>query len=159
MGNKGDFKMWTPRDPNFAVRTRASFARQRVMASIGAVITSLEPGAVELTMPMRPEWGQQYGFMHAGIVATLLDSSCGYSAYSLLPAGVAVLSVEFKVSLLRPAAGERLIARGKVEKAGKTITFCRGEAFALQHGIETLVATMTTTVMALPERTDLVEVS
>lgn len=148
-----------PRDPNFDSRTRASFARQQVMATIGASITRLEPGAVELTMAMQPQWGQQYGFMHAGIVATLLDSACGYSAYSLMAAGVAVLSIEFKVSLLRPAEGERLIARGKVEKPGKTITFCRGEAYAVRGGIETLVATMTTTVMALPERTDLQEIA
>jgi uncharacterized protein (TIGR00369 family) len=149
---------FTPLDPDYQPRIRASFGRQQVMSTIGAAMVHLAPGEVDLEMAMKPEWGQQYGFMHAGIVSTLLDSSCGYAAFSLIPADTAVLTVEFKVNLLRPAAGERLIARGRVVKPGKSVTFCEGRAYAVEQGKETLVATMSTTVMALPERKDLQEV-
>lgn len=106
-----------PANPDFAARVRESFGRQRVMATLGARIVHLAPGEVHLELPFRAELTQQHGYLHAGIVTTLLDSACGYAAFSLMPADATVLSVEFKVNLLAPAAGEKLLARGRVPGA------------------------------------------
>src|SRR5215216_6136815 len=105
-----------PRDPGYDARVRASFARQRAMHTIGARIVRVEPGEVELELPFRDDLTQQHGFLHAGIVTTLVDSACGYAALSLLDREAAVLSVEFKVNLLAPAVGDRLRAVGQVIK-------------------------------------------
>jgi uncharacterized protein (TIGR00369 family) len=142
-----------PKDANFADRVRASFARQRVMQTLGITIGRLEPGAIELAMLHRPEYTQQHGFIHAGIVTTALDSACGYAAFSLMPADAAVLTVEFKTNLLAPAKGDRFLFRARVVKPGRTLTVCDAQAFALEGGAdERLVATMTGTLMALFER-------
>jgi uncharacterized protein (TIGR00369 family) len=141
------------KDANFADRVRASFARQRVMQTLGITIGRLEPGAIELAMLHRPEYTQQHGFIHAGIVTTALDSACGYAAFSLMPADAAVLTVEFKTNLLAPAKGDRFLFRARVVKPGRTLTVCDAQAFALEGGAdERLVATMTGTLMALFER-------
>jgi uncharacterized protein (TIGR00369 family) len=136
-------------------RVRASFARQRVMETIGAVLTRVDPGAVEIALPFRADLTQQHGFIHAGIVATILDSACGYAAFSLMPADVAVLTVEYKINLLRPAKGDRLVARARVVRSGKTLTVCAGDVLAQAGGAENVVATMLATVMAVPQRDDL----
>ena len=142
-----------PKDANFADRVRASFARQCVMQTLGITIGRLEPGAIELAMPHRPEYTQQHGFIHAGIVTTALDSACGYAAFSLMPADAAVLTVEFKTNLLAPAKGDRFLFRARVVKPGRTLTVCDAQAFALEGGAdERLVATMTGTLMALFEQ-------
>jgi uncharacterized protein (TIGR00369 family) len=140
---------------DFEARVRASFARQRVMASIGAVMRRVEPGEVEIELPYRLDLTQQHGFIHAGIVATILDSACGYAAFSRMPPDMAVLTVEYKINLLRPAKGDRLVARARVKRAGKTLTVCTGDAFAETGGAESVVATMLATVMAVEERDDL----
>src|SRR5262245_21913670 len=145
----------TPKDPDFAARVRASFARQRIMETIGAELSRVEAGQVEITLPFQADLTQQHGFIHAGIVATILDSACGYAAFSLMPADVAVLTVEFKINLLRPAQGERLIARARVVKAGKTLTVCAGDVVAQTGESETVVASMMGTLMAVSERDDL----
>ncbi len=145
-----------PQDPNFQNRVRASFARQRVMQTLGIEIARLEPGEIELTMPHDPAYTQQHGFMHAGIVAAALDSACGYAAFSLMPAEAAVLTVEFKTNLLAPAKGERFLFRGRVIKTGRTLTVCEAEAVALAGDEERLVATMTGTLMALFDRQGIV---
>jgi uncharacterized protein (TIGR00369 family) len=142
-------------DDAFEPRVRASFARQRVMETIGATLTRVEPGAVEIALPYRADLTQQHGFIHAGIVATILDSACGYAAFSLMPADVAVLTVEYKINLLRPARGDRLVARARVVRAGKTLTVCAGDAVAQTGGAEGVVATMLATIMAVPQRDDL----
>ena len=144
-----------PPDPNFEARVRASFARQRVMETLGATLTRVEPGAVEIALPYRADLTQQHGFIHAGIVATILDSACGYAAFSLMPAEVAVLTVEHKINLLRPAKGDRLVARARVVRPGKTLTVCSGDVFAQADGQENAVATMLATIMAVPQRDDL----
>ncbi len=143
---------FTPADPNFETRIRASFATQSVMRTIGATMVRVEPGAVEIAMPFRADLTQQDGFLHAGIVATILDSACGYAAFSLLTAEAAVLTVEFKINLLRPAAGDRFVARARVLKPGKTLTVCTGEVVAVAGGTEKVVASMMNTIMRLPDR-------
>lgn len=141
-----------PPDPDFAERVRESFARQRAMETLGASLLRVAPGEVDVEMPYRVDFTQQHGFLHAGIVTTVLDSACGYAAFSLMPADAAVLSIEFKVNLLAPARGERLIARGRVTRAGRTVTVCTGDAFMIEEGRERHVATMLATMMTLRDR-------
>jgi uncharacterized protein (TIGR00369 family) len=144
-----------PQDPGFESRVRASFARQEVMRTIGARLLTVEPGVVEIELPFRSDLTQQHGFLHAGIVTTIADSSCGYAALSLMAPEAAVLTVEYKVNLLAPARGERVVARGSVLRPGRTLTVCEAEVVALEGGRERLVARMLATLMALTDRPDL----
>ncbi len=147
-----------PQNPDFQHQVRASFARQRVMQTLGIDIVRLEPGEIELTMSHDPAYTQQHGFLHAGIVTTALDSACGYAAFSLMPAEAAVLTVEFKTNLLAPAKGDRFLFRARVVKPGRTLTVCEAQALALAAGAEErLVATMTGTLMALFDRQGVVQ--
>ncbi len=141
-----------PPDPDFAERVRASFARQRAMETLGARLLHVAPGEVEIELAFREELTQQHGFLHAGVVTTVLDSACGYAAFSLMPADAAVLSIEFKVNLLAPARGERLIARGRVTRAGRNVTVCAGDAFVVEEERERHVATMLATMMTVRDR-------
>src|SRR5438093_3295721 len=143
---------WTPADPDFEARVRASFEGQRFMTTIGARLTRVEPGEVELEVPIRDDLTQQHGFLHAGALAAAADSACGYAALSLMPAGAAVLSIEFKVNLLAPAAGDRIVARGRVIRAGKTITACWGDVTAYAGASEKAVATLVGTMMTVRDR-------
>ena len=140
-----------PVDPDFEARVRESFARQRVMRTIGARLTRVAPGEVEIELPFREDLTQQHGYLHAGVVTTVVDSACGYAAMSLTPPGAEVLSVEFKINLLSPATGERLFARAGVKRAGRNITVCVGDAFVVNAGREKLVATMLATMMIVRE--------
>ena len=149
-----------PQDPNYEERVRASFARQRVMTTLGIEIARIGPGDIELTMPHDPAYTQQHGFVHAGIITTALDSACGYAAFSLMPADAAVLTVEFKTNLLAPAMGRRFLFRAGVVKPGRTLTVCEARAFAADgsgDGAERLVSTMTGTLMALFDRHGIVQ--
>ena len=132
----------TARNPSFAEEVRKSFAAQAIMQLIGAELISIEPGVVEISLPYRKDLTQQDGYLHAGIITTIADSAAGYAAFSLMPAGSGVLSVEFKVNLLRTAKGERFLARAEVLKPGKTLTVVRADVFAIQEAERTLVATM-----------------
>ena len=136
-------------DPQFETRVRLSFGEQRAMATIGASLSKVEPGAVDIILPFRDELTQQDGFLHAGVVAAVADSACGYAAHTLMPTGARVLSIEFKLNLLAPAVGERIEARGRVIRAGRTITVCRADVIAVTSGSEKLVATMTGTMMTV----------
>ena len=138
-----------PTNPNFANEVSASFAQQSFMELIGASLTLIEPGVVEITLPYRQDLTQQNGYLHAGIVTTIADSACGYAAFTLMPEGSGVLSVEFKVNLLRPAKGENFLARAEVIKAGRTLTVVRADVFALTENKRTLIATMQGTMMCL----------
>jgi uncharacterized protein (TIGR00369 family) len=142
----------TPADPDFEPRVRESFARQRVMMTIGARLGKVAPGAIEIELPFRSDLTQQHGFLHGGIVTTIADSACGYAALSLMPPAAAVLTVEYKVNLLAPARGERFVARGRVLRPGRTLTVCEAEVVALDGGVETPVALMLATMMALLDR-------
>jgi uncharacterized protein (TIGR00369 family) len=139
----------TPLNPSFAEEIERSFALQTIMNLIGAELTRVEPGIVEITLPYRSDLTQQHGHLHAGVVTTIADSACGYAAYSLMPAGSEVMSVEFKVNLLRPARGEAFMARAEVIKAGRTLTVVRADVFSTISGNQELVATMQGTMICL----------
>lgn len=143
-----------PSDADFADRVRASFARQSIMALIGAKLSRVEAGLVEIALPYRPELCQQHGFFHAGVTSTIADSAGGYAAFSLFPADASVLTTEFKINLLAPADGERLRALGRVIKPGRTLTVCEVEVFALKDGKEKLCAKLLQTLMTLHGRPD-----
>jgi uncharacterized protein (TIGR00369 family) len=138
-----------PPDPNYRERVVASFAQQSVMRLIGATLLTVEPGHVVVELPFRADLCQQNGFLHAGIITTIVDSACGYAAYTLMPADSNVLSIEFKLNLLAPAIGERFEAHGRVLRNGRTITVCTGDLLAFQAGSEKQVATMLATMMVM----------
>ena len=138
-----------PLDPDFKARIIASFEKQGVMQMIGARLKSVEAGTAQIELDVRPALSQQDGFVHAGIVTTILDSACGYAAYSLMPEGSRVLSVEFKVNLLAPARGDLINARAEVKRSGRTLTVCTADAFAVETGKETLCATMLSTMICI----------
>jgi len=146
------------KNPQFEQAVRDSFAAQRLMATLGARLARVAAGEVEIRVPFRPGLTQQHGFLHAGVLSSALDSACGYAAFTLMPEGAGVLTVEFKINLLAPARGEELIARARVVRAGRTITVCQGEAVMLSGGseTETSVATMLATVMTVREHPDVV---
>lgn len=140
------------KNPDYLAIATATFARQKAMRNLGISIASIEPGEVELSMPYSADWTQQNGFVHAGIVTAALDTACGIAAFTLMPAGSDILTVEFKTNLLAPAQGERFAFRATVIKPGRTLTVCEGRAFAARDGVESLIATMTGTLMALPRK-------
>ncbi len=130
-----------------------SFNRQEVMKTINVSILAIRPGEIELEFPYQSNLTQQHGFIHAGIVSTVLDSACGYAAFSLMPEGAAVLTIEFKINFLSPAKGERFKAVAKVKKTGKNITVTEGELFSYsERGNQKLVATMAGTIMSVYDR-------
>jgi uncharacterized protein (TIGR00369 family) len=143
---------YEPQDPGYAERVRASFARQAAMATIGATLAGIAPGQVVIELPFQQALTQQHGFLHAGMVATALDSACGYAGSTLMPADAGVLTIEFKINLLAPAQGERFRMEGLVVKPGRTITVTEGRAWAIAGGREKLVATMGATLMAVTGR-------
>jgi len=140
--------------PGFAERVRQSFERQGAMTLIGARLLELRPGYCALALTPRPETSQQHGYVHAGILATLVDSAGGYAGYSLFPENASVLTVEFKLNLLAPAQGERIVAEGFVVKSGRTLTITRGEVHAERGGARSLVAIMQQTLMAMHGKAD-----
>ena len=140
---------FAPQDTDFEARVRESFARQRVMGTIGARLSRVAPGEVEIELPFREDLTQQHGYLHAGVVAAVVDSACGYAAMSLAPAGAEVLSIEFKLNLLSPARGESFVARAKVKRAGRNVTVCVGDLYALGGAPEKVVATMLATMMTV----------
>lgn len=129
-------------------RLQESFERQAMLASIGAVLTQAGNGEAAIELPFRADLTQQHGFIHAGVVTMIADTACGYAALSLMPPQAAVLTVEFKVNFLSPASGEKLIARGRVLKPGRTLMACLGEVYAITGGEEKLVAAMLATMIA-----------
>jgi uncharacterized protein (TIGR00369 family) len=141
-----------PTDPNYEARVRASFAKQQFMATLGASMTTVQPGEVSIELPFRADLTQQHGFLHAGVVTSIIDSACGYAALTLMPPDRAVLSVEFKVNLIAPAQGATFQARGRVVRAGRTLTVCTGDLRVV--GSESVVAMMQATMMAVDGRSD-----
>ena len=142
--------MTEPADPRFEQRCRESFSRQKAMGLIGASLTVVEPGYVEVKLPHRQDLTQQKGYVHGGILGMIADTACGYAAFSLMPAGGSLVTVEYKMNILRPARGT-LVARGQVVRAGRTLTVARGEVYS-EDGKH--VATMQQTLMGLPDTPD-----
>jgi len=139
-----------PANPDFAEQVRLSFARQAIMQSIGAELGRVEPGFIEIKLPYRSDLTQQHGYLHAGIVTTIADSACGYAAFTLMPPKSEVLSVEFKVNLLRPAKGHLFLAQANVIKSGKTLTVVQADVFSVaEDDKKQLIATMTGTMICI----------
>lgn len=143
-----------PQDPAYAGRCRGSFARQKAMKLIGATLSALEPGFCAVELPFREDLTQQKGFVHGGIVGMIADSACGYAAFSLMPAGCSLVTVEYKINILAPALGERLVARGAVVRPGRTLTVARAEVYAQSEGRSVHCASMQQTLMMLAGRSD-----
>ena len=137
---------------DFVTRVQQSFALQGAMQTLGAELTRIELGAVDICLDWAQGLTQQHGFLHAGMVSTALDSACGYAGLTQMPADAAVLTIEFKINLLAPAKGERFRMEGRVLKPGRTITVCEGRAFAIDGNQEKLIATMGCTLMAVTGR-------
>lgn len=139
----------TSEQPAIEERIRTSFARQGLMATLGASLGSVAPGRVDIVLIPGPTVSQQHGFVHAGAVSAIADSAAGYAGLSLMPPGRGVLTTEFKINLVAPALGERIIARGEVVKSGRTLTLAQAKVFAQTGGQEKLVALLTATLMAI----------
>jgi uncharacterized protein (TIGR00369 family) len=144
--------MTTTHDPNFESRVRASFGKQRLMTMMAADLETVAPGRVDIRLPFRDDLTQQHGFLHAGTIAAVADSACGYAALSLMPADAGVLSIEFKVNMLAPAKGDAIVARGHVIRAGRTIMVCRADVVSVSGADEKLVAAMQGTMMVVTGR-------
>jgi len=138
-----------PKNPDYRAISIETFEAQRAMKTLGISIARLEPGEVDLAMEYSAEFTQQHGFIHAGVITAGLDNACGIAAFTLMPAGSGILTVEFKTNLLAPARGERFAFRATVVKPGRTLTVCEARAYAVHEGEEILVATMSGTLMAL----------
>lgn len=147
-----DAARFEPQDPAYAERVRASFARQGAMHTIGASLAEIAPGRAVIELAWQQGLTQQHGFLHAGMVATALDSACGYAASSLMAADAGILTIEYKINLLAPAQGQRFRMEGHVVKPGRNVTFAEGRAYALHEGREKLIATMGATLMTITGR-------
>jgi uncharacterized protein (TIGR00369 family) len=122
------------------------------MTTLGATLGSIAPGAVEISLTPNPAITQQHGFVHAGAVSAIADTAAGYAALSLMRVGVGVLTTEFKINLVAPATGERIIARARVVKPGRTLTLVQTDVFAEDQGKEKLVALFTATMRLIEGR-------
>ena len=143
---------FAPKNPGYRAAAIAMFDGQPAMRTLGIVIVRLGPGEAELAMLHLPDFTQQNGFIHAGIITAGLDNACGVAAFTLMPCEADILTVEFKTTLLAPARGERFVFKAEVVKPGRTLTFCEAKAFAEHDGKTTPIATMTGTLMAMLPR-------
>lgn len=141
-----------PESPDYAARIRASFARQGLMRTLGATLGDITPGFVEIILRPDPSISQQHGFVHGGAISAIADSAAGYAALSLMPRDRGVLTTEFKINLLAPAMGDRILARGRVVKSGRTLTLAQTDVFAESQGTEKLIALLTATMMSIEGR-------
>jgi uncharacterized protein (TIGR00369 family) len=145
---------FAPKTTDFEPRVRTSFSNQGVMKLIGAELAKVGPGEVEIHLPFRSDLTQQHGFLHAGIMTAVVDTACGYAAFTLMTAQAEVLTIEYKMNFLSPAKGESFVARGRVLKPGRMITVCTGEVFAIVEEEPKLVATINATMMTIEGRDD-----
>jgi uncharacterized protein (TIGR00369 family) len=139
-------------ETSYEARVRASFAKQGLMSTLGATLRTVAPGLVEIAIRPGPAISQQHGFVHAGAVSAIADTAAGYAALTLMPPDRGVLTTEFKINLLAPARGDRILARGRVVKSGRTLTIAQTEVFAENGGQEKLIALLTATLMAIEGR-------
>ena len=141
-------------DSDYESRVRESFSRQGLMKHLGAELAALGAGHAEIHVPFRLEVTQQHNYFHAGVSGAIADSACGYAAYTLMPADSSVLTVEYKMNLLAPADGEKLVARARVLRSGKTLKICAADVYVEKSGAEIHCATMLATIMCLPGKSD-----
>jgi uncharacterized protein (TIGR00369 family) len=146
--------VFVPADAHYEARVRDSFARQGAMKLMGARIEEVAPGYCAISLVPRPEVAQQHGYVHAGVVSAIVDTAGGYAGFTLFPVDSSVLTVEFKLNLMAPAAGDRLVAEGFVIKSGRTLCITRGEVHAERNGTRTLVALMQQTLMVMHGKSD-----
>lgn len=139
--------IFDPENPDFQSAVHESFDRLTLMRTIGATLESVSPGEVEIVLPFRDDLTQHHGFMAAAVLTAVVDVACGYAAMTLMPPGCSVLTIEYKANFLAPARGERMIARGRVIRPGRTVTVCAGDVIAVDGGKEKLVATLLATMM------------
>lgn len=144
-------------DANYERRVRESFGRQGLMRHLGAELARLGPGQSEIQVACREELTQQHGYFHAGVTGAIADTACGYAAYTLMPESATVLTAEYKMNLLAPARGERLIARAEVVRAGRTLTVCQANVYAKRGEEETHCATLLATIVCLAGKSDKAE--
>ena len=149
-----EMPQFQPRDPNYAERVRASFRLQHAMSLIGAEMALVEPGYVEIHLPHKAEITQQHGFIHGGVVGMIADSAAGYAANTLTQADTSVLTVEYKMNLVAPADGQRLVARGEVVRPGRTLIVTRADVYAIRDEQWTLCAIMQQTIMAMQGKSE-----
>ena len=145
---------WTPPDPDFEARVRASFGRQNFMTHLGATLAAVGPGRCRIAVPYRPELSQQHGYFHGGVIGTVADNCGGYAAFTMARADASLLSVEFKVNIVPPGEGERLEGEGRVVRAGRRLVVCQSDVFAVRGDARTHCAVALVTLMLLPGRSD-----
>ena len=145
---------FTPKDKDFVIKVKDSFARQKFMGLINAELFKIEPGFCEIHVPYNINITQQHSFFHAGIVGTIADNAAGYAAFSLMEKSSSILTVEFKLNLISPADGELLVGRSNVLKYGKTLTICRSDVFVIKGGVEKLCAASQSTLIELQNKSD-----
>jgi uncharacterized protein (TIGR00369 family) len=148
---------FTARDPEFAARVERSFARQTLMATIGASLLRVAPGEVDIALGVAPHIYQQHGFVHGGAITSIADSAAGYAALTLMEAGTGVLAVEFKINLLAPGRGDRLVAEGRVVRPGRTLSVSQATVFGEREGRREAVALLTATLMRLEGREGVID--
>jgi uncharacterized protein (TIGR00369 family) len=136
-------------NPDYEARIRSSFEKQGVMKTIGAALTKIAPGEVVIEFFYDTSLTQQHGYVHAGVVTTVVDSACGYAAYTLMAPDSEVLTIEYKVNFMYPARGERFKGIGRVLRSGRTVTVCSGDVVAVENGKEKVVATMLATMISV----------
>lgn len=144
-----DSLTFEPRNPDYVRRVREAFAGQAMLAALGVELCRIEPGFCELQLPYRQDISQNHGYFHGGAIATLADVSGGFAGWSLLPEGMWIVTVEYKTNMVAPGRGERLIGRGRVVRAGRSLTTTEIEILAVEQGRETLCATALQTLMAV----------
>lgn len=145
---------YQPKNPDYEHRVRDSFARQGIMAHIGAQMSELSPGRCTIQLTHRPEVTQQHGYFHGGVIGMIADSAGGYAGFTLMAADASVLTVEYKLNLLAPGDGEALVAEGHVIKAGRNLVIARADVFAIRGGVRHQCATMLQTLMTMHGRAD-----
>ena len=134
-------------DAMLAIRILASFNRQGFLNTIGARLTKVVAGEIEIELENDPKLTQQHGYVHGAVIGAIGDTACGYAALTMMPEDAEVVSVEYKINFLAPAQGGKLIARGRVTKAGRTLSVCTADVFAVNEEGEKLVATILATMM------------
>jgi uncharacterized protein (TIGR00369 family) len=148
---KGQMETFKTLNPRYEEQGRAAFARQAIMTTMGARLVGIAPGRVEIELDFREDLTQHHGYLHAGVVTTIVDSACGFAAFTLMPPDSGVLTVEYKVNFLSPARGSKFLASGRVIKPGRTLTVCAGEVSAIDGDETRLVAVMQATMFRLRE--------